>query len=108
MNLVFRLSRKPDLKEAQRLSESLDRERGVLSALVDPQQAKVYVSFDPDLTGDLALQRLVEQEGHRILEGYEPEGYQPEGYESERAEGITPAGSARGEYESLPPPEAST
>jgi hypothetical protein len=66
MNLVFQLAKRPDLAEAQRLSERLDRQRGVVSALVDPQLARVFVTFDPDLTGDLALQSIVEELGYSV------------------------------------------
>lgn len=68
MNLVFQLSERPDLREAQRLSEALDRSAGVISALVDPQLARIFVTFDPDLTGDLTLQGIVERMGHRIAD----------------------------------------
>jgi len=85
MNLVFQLARRPGLAEAQALSEALDRERGVTSALVDPQQARVFVTFDPDLTGDMALQGVVERMGHRLADEGEGPGFTTEtpGYLSE-------------------------
>lgn len=66
MNLVFQLASRPDLKQAQQLSEALDRQAGVTSALVDPQLSRVYVTYEPDLTGDMALQRVVEAMGFQV------------------------------------------
>lgn len=85
MNLVFQLAKRPDLTEAQRLSQTLDQERGVTSALVDPQLARIFVTFDPDLTGDLALQSVVERMGYRIAREGEPLAFMTEtpGYLSE-------------------------
>jgi len=72
MNLVFQLASRPALREAQQLSEALDRQSGVTSALVDAQQGRVYVTFDPDLTGDMALQQVVEGMGYRVSREDEP------------------------------------
>ncbi len=72
MNVVFQLDQRPKLTDAQRLSEALDRQQGVVSALVDPQLAKVFVTFDPDMTGDLTLQRVVEGMGYRVSSEGEP------------------------------------
>lgn len=72
MNVVFQLAQRPDLKAAQQLSDALDRQSGVTSALVDPQAAKVYVTFEPDLTGDMALQRVVEGMGYTVSREGEP------------------------------------
>ena len=85
MNLVFQLTQRPDLAEAQRLSDALERERGVTSALVDPQQAQVFVTFDPDLTGDMVLQDVVTRMGYQVAHEGEPLGFTTEtpGYTSE-------------------------
>lgn len=72
MNLVFQLAGRLDLREAQQLSEALDRQPGVISALVDPQLSRVYVTFEPDLTGDMALQRVVEGMGYAVSREDEP------------------------------------
>jgi hypothetical protein len=78
MHMVFQLSERPDLREAQRLSEALDRAAGVVSALVDPQLAKVFVTFDPDMTGDLTLQGIVEAMGYRIASEGEAASFETE------------------------------
>lgn len=75
MNLVFQLGSHPDLKQAQQLSEALDRQPGVVSALVDPQQARVFVTYEPDMIGDMALQRVVEAMGFQVSQVGEPLGY---------------------------------
>jgi copper chaperone CopZ len=79
MNLVFQLAKRPDLVDAQRLSETLDQQRGVVSALVDPQLARVFVTFDPDLTGDLALQSVVEELGYPVSQEVDALDLTPEG-----------------------------
>lgn len=85
MNLVFQLGARPSLPEAQQLSEALDRQPGVVSALVDPQLGKVYVSFEPDLIGDLTLQRVVEAMGYRVSSEGEAQEFETDtpGYLSE-------------------------
>jgi len=85
MNLVFQLAQRLDLREAQQLSDALDRQTGVTSALVDPQLARVYVTFEPDLTGDMALQRVVEAMGFQVSRDDEAVGFTTEtpGYTDE-------------------------
>lgn len=78
MNVVFRLTKRPGMADAQRLSEALDRERGVISALVDPQRAQIFVTFDPALIGDLRLQRLIEAHGYPVTSEDEPLPFSPE------------------------------
>ena len=78
MNLVFQLASRPDLTQAQALSEALDRQSGVISALVDPQLSRVYVTFEPDMTGDMALQRVVEGMGFQVKQEGEPLGFTTE------------------------------
>ena len=78
MNLVFQLASRPDLKQAQQLSTALDRQPGVTSALVDPQLARVFVTYEPDMTGDMALQRVVEGMGFQVSQEGEGVGFTTE------------------------------
>lgn len=78
MNLVFQLGERPNLREAQRLSEALDRTAGVISALVDPQLARIFVTFDPDMTGDVTLQGIVEAMGHHVTQENESSDFDAE------------------------------
>jgi len=68
---TFQLRQKPDMATAERLAQRLDAEPGVTSAVVDPNLARVYVTFDARKTGDLHLQQVIEQEGQAIAESDE-------------------------------------
>lgn len=63
---TFKLQAKPDLKGAERLTERLERVIGVTSAVVDPAERRILVTFDSDRTGDIALSQIIESEGFMV------------------------------------------
>ena len=65
---IFYLQEKPALPQAEKLEERLEKQQGVIDVNVDASQSRIFVTFDPDRTGELALQQTIEQEGFHVSE----------------------------------------
>ncbi|MNX72470.1 hypothetical protein D3C86_1038250 [compost metagenome] len=74
-DITFRLKEHPALDAAEHLVERLEHERGVTSAILDTSRARLFVTFDAMRTGDIALQKAIEDEGFHVTDEEETTGF---------------------------------
>lgn len=91
MDAVFQLKTPPEAGDIDRVEQSLRAQRGVTWASVDPRQGRVFVSFEPMLTGEMALQEEIERQGLRVAQSDETVDYLTDtpGYTREAADRVT-------------------